>query len=86
MYSPGLAHSLIRSRVAPYATYGSVINGAFSRSFCASPETPDLTLGNGFLIASGLTSALRLCDALYRLGVVVEKFLCARRRAALLLD
>jgi hypothetical protein len=47
------------------------------------PNATGATLGEGFLIASGLTSALRLFEALYRLGVAVEKLRCALRRANL---
>jgi hypothetical protein len=83
LYSPGFVHSLMRSRVAPYATYVSVINGAFSRSFWASPVTPDATAGCGFLIASGLTSADSVCEAWYAVGEVVEIVRCAWRRDAL---
>jgi hypothetical protein len=48
------------------------------------PNATGASLGEGFLIASGLTSALRLFDALYRLGVAAEKLRCALRRANLL--
>jgi hypothetical protein len=72
----------MRSRVAPYATYVSVINGALSRSFWANPVTAEAAAGWGFLIASGLTSADTRCEAWYAVGEVVENVRCAWRRDA----